>query len=64
MTKDQIIEEAQLRWGEWLEVAGEKSPQLLIELLATMVAIERDKVEYYKQLRKHDERLKRLNLQY
>jgi len=49
MQQIDIINEIENRFGEWLEHAGEKSPELLVHLLCTMVIKERELNLYYKR---------------
>jgi hypothetical protein len=47
-----IIQELMEKYGEWLEMAGDQSPALLINILANTLIQERAKIEYYEKLLK------------
>lgn len=49
MNENDIISEIQNRFGEWVEMAGEQSPDLMINILCKMVIQEREKNEYYER---------------
>jgi hypothetical protein len=44
--KQQLLEELLIRHDEYLEMAGERAPLLMIDILATIVIKERDTVHY------------------
>ncbi len=53
MTPEKIIIEAYAKYGEWLEIAGEKSPQLMINILASMLIKEREQNAYLQRRLDH-----------
>lgn len=50
MNPHQLIEDVQLKYGEWLEMAGENAPALLNNILATIIIKEKEKNVYYERI--------------
>lgn len=46
--KELLFAEIFDKYGEWIEMAGENTPDLMIEILSSMVIKEREKNEFYK----------------
>ena len=53
-----ILDEVVDRHGEYLDMAGEDSPALIMSILCQMVQKERDEVKYLKSRLYHDARSK------
>ncbi len=45
-----IVEEVKEKYSEWLEMAGEDSPALLIDILGSLLLKERSLTDYYKKV--------------
>ncbi|MGE3921073.1 MAG: hypothetical protein AB7F64_09135 [Gammaproteobacteria bacterium] len=45
-----VIQELIEKYGEWLEMAGEKSSALMVNILAKELIRERAKAEYYEKI--------------
>jgi hypothetical protein len=56
MTPDQIIAETAEKWGEYIQMADDKSA-IMTRLLASLLIQERKKNEYYEKRIKSMERL-------
>lgn len=50
MTPNQILNEIEQKYGEWIEQAGEKSPDLIIHILTVLLAKERSNTDYLKKV--------------
>lgn len=46
MHKDNLINVVSEKYSEWLEMAGEDAPRLLIDILAKLLVIEKQKNDY------------------
>jgi hypothetical protein len=46
MKTEQLIMEINSKYGEWLEMAGEKSPLLLNNILINLLLREKDRVDF------------------
>lgn len=44
-----ILEVVKEKYSEWLEMAGDDSPALLTDILASLLAKEMDEKSYYKE---------------
>jgi hypothetical protein len=55
-----VIEIVQEKYGEWLEMAGDDSPALLCDILASLLAREMDKNDYYIERLKEFERIEKI----
>ena len=53
MTQNELVLELQDKFGEWLEVAGENSPALMIHILSTLLIKEREQTSYLKRRLDH-----------
>lgn len=49
-----IIEVVSEKYGEWLEMAGDKSPALLTDILACLLAKQIEENRYYKECLKKE----------
>ena len=49
MDHDKIIIDLQLKYGEWLEMAGDKSSALMIHILASLLIKEREENSFLKK---------------
>lgn len=56
MTPETLIKETHIKYSEWFEVAGEKSPQLMIHILASLLIKEKNE-NYYLNRRLHHDRI-------
>lgn len=45
-----ILKEIHAKFGEWIEMAGEDSPALIIDMLCVMLKRERERVEYFQKI--------------
>lgn len=52
MNQQDVLNEVLDKFGEYIEMEGERSPVLVTHILCTMVMKEREKVEHYKKLAK------------
>lgn len=43
-----LIQELTQKYSEWLEMAGDNSPALLIDIMANLLVNEREEKEFYK----------------
>ncbi|HEY3527499.1 MAG TPA: hypothetical protein VGK47_14985 [Nitrososphaeraceae archaeon] len=44
-----VLDEVKEKYSEWLEMAGDDSPALLTDILASLLAKEMDEKSYYKE---------------
>lgn len=47
INKQSILAEVYEKYGEWLEMAGDDSPVLVIDILCNLLARERESSKYY-----------------
>lgn len=45
-----IVEEVKEKYSEWLEMAGEEAPALLIDILGSLLLKEKSLTDYYKKV--------------
>lgn len=50
MNEKQVLDELASDYSEWIEMAGEESPALLLNILAAKLIKEREKNAYYRKL--------------
>lgn len=48
-----LLEEVQEKYSEYIEMAGHEGPLLINQILAKMILVERENVEYYKNRLKY-----------
>ena len=51
MKAEDILLEVHDKYCEWIDMAGEKSPDLIINILCTMVAKERDNNNFIRSIK-------------
>jgi hypothetical protein len=51
-----LVEEIKSKYSEWLEMAGDHAPALLIEILGNLLLKEKSLTQYYKKLIEHKEK--------
>ena len=61
MNKQQLIQSINNKYSEYFEMEGEKSPSLMIDILAGLLIKERATVEYYKKLNESKQQYQALN---
>lgn len=47
--QQQLVNELAVKYSEWIEHVGEKAPQLMIHLLASLLIKEKEENEYLKK---------------
>lgn len=47
--RNALIQEVCQKYGEWLEMAGDQAPAMIIDILAKMIIEERQVNEYYRR---------------
>ncbi len=50
MNPEKLIEDVSSRYSEWLEMAGDNSPAILSQILASLLLKEREKTSYYEKV--------------
>lgn len=50
MKTEEILDELIEKYGEWLEMAGDNAPNLLIEIMSKLLLQEREEKEFYKKV--------------